>query len=93
MRWHGSLTRRPSPLAGGVESDDRPDVQLAGRDRDTGSVLPLVLVMMIIGSLIVIPMMRYATTVLSANTVLSKTTRLESAKAGLRLSLADPVGV
>ena len=94
MRRHGSLTRRPSPLAGGVESDDRPDVQLAGRDRDTGSVLPLVLVMMIIGSLIVIPMMRYAMTVLSANTVLSKkTTRIESAKAGLRLSLADPVGL
>ncbi len=57
-------------------------------------MLPLVLVMMIIGSLIVIPMMRYAMTVLSANTVLSeKTTRIESAKAGLRLSLADPVGL
>ena len=61
-------------------------------DRDDGSVLILVLVMIVIGSLIVIPTMRYAMSVLSANTVLSqKTKRIESAKAGLRLSLADPV--
>jgi hypothetical protein len=64
------------------------------RDRDAGSVLPLVLVMMVIGSLIVLPTMTYAMTVLRANTVLSeKTMRIESAKAGLRLALADPVGL
>ena len=68
------------------------DATQGARPRDRGSVLPLVLVMMIIGSLIVIPTMTYAMSVLRANAVLSdKTMRIESAKAGLRLSLADPV--
>ncbi len=92
---------RVTTPASGVVSDDGPHLPSCAEeeptarwDRDRGSVLPLVLVMMVIGSLIVIPTMRYAMTVLSANTVLSeKTTRIESAKAGLRLSLADPVGL
>ncbi|MGB9344438.1 MAG: fibronectin type III domain-containing protein [Ilumatobacteraceae bacterium] len=68
------------------------DTVTTSRERDAGSVLPLVLAMIVIGSLIVIPTMRYAITVLKANTVLSeKTMRIEGAKAGLRLSLADPV--
>ncbi len=99
MSRRGRVSRWGSRRAAGAVSDDGARVlpeasETAGspRDRDTGSVLPLVLVMMIIGSLIVIPTMRYAVTVLKANTVLSeKTMRIESAKAGLRLSLADPV--
>ena len=91
-------SRRSCTRTNGVVSGERPNLlQSTGDaqpecDRDRGSVLPLVLVLMIIGSLIVIPTMRYAVSVLKANAVLSdKTMRIESAKAGLRLALADPV--
>lgn len=60
--------------------------------RDRGAVLPLVLVLMVIGALVVLPMMSYATTVLRANTVLSvRTQRFEAVKAGLRTALYDPL--
>lgn len=53
--------------------------------------LVMVLVMMVIGSLIVIPTMTYAVSVMRANTTLSeKTKRVEAVKAGLRIALADP---
>jgi hypothetical protein len=97
MSWQG-WTRRSHGGTDALVPDDRCELlQPAGAaqteiDRDRGSVLVLVLVLMIIGSLIVIPTMTYAVTVLKANEVLSdKTMRIESAKAGLRLSLADPV--
>ncbi len=61
-----------------------------GRD-DRGSALVLILVMIVIGSLIVIPMMQYTMTVLRANTSLSqKSKRIEGVKSGLRIALADP---
>lgn len=60
--------------------------------RDRGAVLPLVLVLVVIGSLIVLPVMSYATTVLKANSVLSaKTQRFEAVKAGMRTALFDPL--
>jgi hypothetical protein len=63
-------------------------------DRDQGTVLVLVLVLMIIGAMIVLPLLTYGSTVLRANTVLSsKTGKLESVKAGLRVSLADPASL
>lgn len=62
--------------------------------RDEGTTLMLVLVLMIIGSLIVIPLMQYSISVMRANTVLSdKTERLEGVKSGLRVALAQPVSL
>lgn len=62
------------------------------RVRDIGSALPLVLVLMVIGSLIVIPTLTYAVSVMRHNTALSeKTQRNEAVRAGLRIALADPV--
>ncbi len=64
------------------------------RHGDEGSALILVLVMIVIGSLIVVPTMTYAMTVMRANTVLSnKSKRLEGVKSGLRIALADPKGL
>ena len=61
-------------------------------NRDEGSVLLLVLAMIVVGSLIVIPTMTYAVTVLKANSVLSdKTQRFEAVKAGMRTALYDPL--
>lgn len=61
-------------------------------DRDRGSALLFVLVLIVIGSLMVVPISRYSMTVLRANTVLSsKTKKIEAVKAGLRVALADPV--
>lgn len=71
------------------------DRRLGDRDgRDRGSVLPLVLVMIVVGSLWVLPVLSYTTTVFKANQALSsKTQRVESVKAGLRVVLADPVAL
>ncbi len=61
-------------------------------DRDRGSALILVLALILIASLVVLPMMKYSMSVMRANTVLSeKSKRIEAVKAGLRVSLADPV--
>ncbi len=66
----------------------------ADRDRDTGSVLPIVLVMMVIGSLIALPMLNYSSTVFRANRVVSQNAaQAEAARAGLRMALADPVAL
>ena len=71
-----------------------PETAERRRHRDAGAALPLVLVMMVIGSLIVIPTMKYSISVMRANSVLStKTKRLESVKSGLRVALADPVNL
>jgi hypothetical protein len=59
--------------------------------QDEGSVLILVLVMLMIGSLIVLPLMSYEIAILRANSTLSdKTKRLESVKAGFRIAMAQP---
>ncbi len=61
-------------------------------ERDEGSVLIMALVMMVIGSMIVLSVLTYSITVMRANHVLTeKTQRLEAVKAGLRVSLSDPV--
>jgi hypothetical protein len=60
-------------------------------DRDRGSVLPLVLVFMVIGSLIIVPMLAYASTVLRANGVaVEKTEDMEQLRGGTRVAVADP---
>src|SRR5690606_28389381 len=60
-------------------------------DDDRGAVLILVLVLMVIGSLLVLPILSYGSTVLKANSVLTKKTkRQEAVKAGLRIALEDP---
>jgi hypothetical protein len=59
--------------------------------RDEGSVLPLILAFMVIGALIVIPMLNYASTVLRANSVaIQKTETMEQLRAGARVASADP---
>ncbi len=64
------------------------------RDRDAGTILPMVLVMIVIASLWVIPVLSYSSSVFQANRALSdQTQRLEAVKSGLRVSLADPVSV
>ncbi len=77
------------PLRSGPPWAD--DGGASGDDRDRGNALPLVLVMMVIVSLIILPTMTYAVTVLRANNVLSeKSHRIETIKGGLRLALAEP---
>jgi hypothetical protein len=62
--------------------------------RDEGSVLPLVLVLIVIGSLVVLPVLDYTITVFKANRVVSdRTGQSEAAKAGLRVALSDPKNV
>lgn len=62
--------------------------------RDRGSVIVMVLVLMIIGSLMVLPLLQYAQVVIRQNTVLSdRTQRIEAVKGGLRTALADPAEV
>ncbi len=65
---------------------------VTGRDR--GSVLPIVLVMMVIGSLVALPMLSYSSTVFRANRVVSQNAaQAEAARAGLRMALAEPVSL
>ncbi len=78
----------------GLDVPDGAAPPVSIRRGDEGSALILVLVMIVIGSLIVIPTMTYAMTVMRANTVLSeKSKRIEGVKSGLRLALADPKGL
>lgn len=62
--------------------------------RDDGSILPLVLVLVVIGTLVVLPLLDYAVSVFRANRVVSdRTAQSEAAKAGLRVALSDPKNV
>ncbi len=62
----------------------------SGRDR--GSVLPFVLVMLVIGSMVVVPLLDYSLTVFRANHAVSElAAEAEAARAGLRMALAEPV--
>ena len=59
--------------------------------RDDGSVLVLVLVMMVIGTLVVVPIMGYAVSVLRANEVVGeRSADAEAVKAGFRYAMAEP---
>lgn len=70
--------------------DRPPDNRERGRDR--GAILPVVLVLMVVGTLIIVPLLTYSITVFKANRVVSdNTARTEAARAGLRMALADPV--
>lgn len=72
----------------------RTPLATGSRSRDEGGVLILVMVLMVIGSLVVLPLMSFAMSVNRHNTVLSeKTRRQEAVKAGLRTALADPAGL
>lgn len=60
-------------------------------DRDQGAVLPLVLVMILIGAMIVVPILAYTSSVLSANRVEAERARnVEAAKGAIRTALDDP---
>jgi hypothetical protein len=59
--------------------------------RDEGSTLIMVLVLAIVGSMIVLPLMSYAISVLRANNVVgNRTTHSEAVKAGFRYAMAEP---
>lgn len=59
--------------------------------RDRGTILILALVLVIIGSLIVVPMLTYASTVLKANRVVeTKNTRIEAVEGGIRVAMSEP---
>ncbi|MCU1361878.1 MAG: hypothetical protein JWN99_3167, partial [Ilumatobacteraceae bacterium] len=61
---------------------------------DRGSALILALVTILVGSLIVLPVLKYTLTVTRANRVNSaKADRVEAVKAGLRVALYDPVSL
>jgi Tfp pilus assembly protein PilX len=63
-------------------------------DRDRGSALIMALVLMIVGSMMVLPVMNYTMTVLRSNGTLSeRSNRVEKVKAGLRAALDDPAAL
>ncbi len=65
--------------------------QRSADQRDEGTVLVFVMVLIIIAGLIVLPLMSYTATVLRANRVVSdQTKQAEAAKGGLRVALSDP---
>ncbi|MEP1124150.1 MAG: hypothetical protein ABJH68_09710 [Ilumatobacter sp.] len=81
-----------------LPGDPRSTVELADTpvcsepDRDQGSSLIMVLAFIVISSLIVIPMLNYATTVLRANSVtVEKREDLEAVRAAARVAVANPV--
>ena len=64
---------------------------LSRHERDEGSTLIFVLLLVVIAGLVVVPLMTYATSVLRLNTAVSERTKdVEAAKAGLRVALTDP---
>ncbi|MCU1387869.1 MAG: hypothetical protein JWL72_1207 [Ilumatobacteraceae bacterium] len=64
------------------------------RQRDEGAVLVLALVVVIIATLIVTPLLKYAATVTRSSRIVDqRVQRLEAVKGGLRTALADPVGL
>jgi hypothetical protein len=76
--------------------DHRRSAREQGRHsgEDRGSILVLVLVLMVIGSLMVLPLMSYSIAVMRANEVLSEKSKdLEGVKSGLRVALVDPVSL
>ncbi len=59
--------------------------------RDEGSALLLVLVLLVVGTLVTLPLLSYAVTVLKSNEVLSdRNARTEAVKAGFRHAMAEP---
>lgn len=63
----------------------------ADASRDHGSALVMVLVLVVVGSMIAVPLLSYASTMMKANRVLSdKSQRTDAIRGGLRAALADP---
>src|SRR5262245_10449996 len=81
------MSARPDPLRD-------PATRVAPRRnarRDDGSTLLMVLVLVIVASLIVVPMLGYAVSVLRANRVVGdRTVHAEAVKAGFRYAMAEP---
>jgi hypothetical protein len=62
------------------------------RNRDEGSSLILALIVILIGTMMVLPVMNYTMSVMRANRATSgKNVRVEAVKAGLRTALYDPL--
>lgn len=58
---------------------------------DEGTVLVLTLVLVIIGALIVLPLLSYASAVLVSNRIVeTKNTRIEATEGGIRVAMYDP---
>lgn len=71
----------------GCTSDER-------RERDEGTALLFALVFIVIGSLMLLPLLDYATAVLKAGGVQEeKSTRAEALRGALRIALADPAAL
>jgi hypothetical protein len=70
----------------------RRDIDTTGAPaRDEGSALILALVVLIIGTMMVLPIMNYTMSVIRANrTIATKSDRVEAVKGGLRAALYDP---
>ena len=69
----------------GHEADERAD------ERDEGSALILALVLILVGTMMVIPIMRYTMAVTRSNRVTSEiANRTEAVKGGLRAAMYDP---
>jgi hypothetical protein len=79
-------SRRPSAPPRSVAPDDSDT-----GPRDEGSVLMLALVFILVGSLMVVPLLSYANSVLRANKVqVDKVSRAEATRGNLRTVLAEP---
>ena len=60
-------------------------------DRDRGAALILAMIIVILGSMVIIPLLTYAQVVTKSGKVqTTKAARAEAAKAALRVALADP---
>jgi hypothetical protein len=65
-----------------------------GPPRDEGMALMFAIVFVVIGSMIVMPLLTYASTVAKSSRILqSKTARAEAVKAAFRTTMGDPTGV
>ncbi len=62
------------------------------RTRDRGSAFPMLLAFIMLAGFVSVPLLSYATTILRASDGINDAdVRIEAAKAGLRVALADPV--
>ncbi|MEO5724853.1 MAG: hypothetical protein ABIQ39_14305 [Ilumatobacteraceae bacterium] len=81
-------------IAAGRTSAGRRGATDASAHRDEGSMLVLALVLIIVGSLIVLPIMDYAMAVSRSSRMTSqKSIAAEAARGGLRTALADPTSL
>jgi hypothetical protein len=70
------------------------DSRLQGASRDEGMAMMFAIVFVIVGSLLIMPLLTYASTVTKSSRILqSKTARAEAVKAAFRVTMGDPSAV